>query len=121
MKIAVYGTGYVGLVTGACLSDYGNEVTCIDIDRTKIRKLNNASVTFFEPGLEGIVKKNIQKERLYFSSEIKSLDDFDLVFIAVGTPQSESGAANLDYVYAVAREIRKTIRQENKKINGCCY
>jgi len=106
MKIIVVGTGYVGLVTGACLSDVGIEVVCVDIDREKIRKLNEGILPIYEPGLEEIVHRNAQKGRLKFSTSIAAdIADTDAIFIAVGTPEGEDGSADLKYVLAVADEI----------------
>jgi UDP-glucose 6-dehydrogenase len=90
MKISIVGTGYVGLVTGTCFAETGLEVTCIDKDSEKINKLNNGIIPIYEPGLEKMVGRNIQKQTLSFSTDIRSsLPDSDVVFIAVGTPQEE--------------------------------
>lgn len=106
MKIAVVGTGYVGLVTGACLSDVGIDVTCIDIDEKKIENLKNGILPIYEPGLEGIVKRNFEKGRLKFSTSLaESIQGAEAAFIAVGTPPGEDGSADLKYVLAVAKEI----------------
>jgi UDPglucose 6-dehydrogenase len=106
MKIIVVGTGYVGLVTGACLSEVGVEVVCVDIDYQKIENLRNGIMPIYEPGLEEIVHRNAQKGRLQFSTSIKDdISEADAVFIAVGTPEGEDGSADLKYVIAVAEEI----------------
>ena len=106
MKIAVVGTGYVGLVTGACLSEVGIQVTCIDIDAKKIENLHNGILPIYEPGLEEIVEQNYQKERLHFSRNLaESIQGAEAAFIAVGTPPGEDGSADLQYVLAVARGI----------------
>lgn len=106
MKILVVGTGYVGLVTGACLSDVGIEVVCIDIDASKISRLKKGIIPIYEAGLEELVKRNIEKERLQFSTSLKdNIDGVDVIFIAVGTPQGEDGSADLSYVLNVAAEI----------------
>ena len=106
MKIIVVGTGYVGLVTGACLSDVGAEVVCVDIDREKIDNLNQGILPIYEPGLEEIVHRNAQKGRLTFTTSIAGdIKDADAIFIAVGTPEGEDGSADLKYVIAVAEEI----------------
>lgn len=106
MKIAIVGTGYVGLVTGTCLAEVGMEVTCIDIDTEKIENLKNGILPIYEPGLEEMVLRNTQKERLHFSNDIAtSIIDADVAFIAVGTPPGEDGSADLKYVLAVARSI----------------
>lgn len=106
MKIIVVGTGYVGLVTGACLSDVGVEVVCVDIDKQKIENLNQGILPIYEPGLEEIVHRNAQKGRLKFTTSIKEdISETDAIFIAVGTPEGEDGSADLKYVIAVAEEI----------------
>lgn len=106
MKIAVVGTGYVGLVTGTCFAEVGIEVTCIDIDEKKIEGLKNGVMPIYEPGLEAMVVKNYEKGRLHFSTSLAdSLDGCEAAFIAVGTPPGEDGSADLKYVLAVAREI----------------
>ncbi|PSK94435.1 UDP-glucose dehydrogenase family protein [Taibaiella chishuiensis] len=112
MKIIVVGTGYVGLVTGACLSDVGIDVTCIDIDRKKIDNLNEGILPIYEPGLEEIVHQNAQKGRLKFSTSIaEHITDADIIFIAVGTPEGEDGSADLQYVLAVADQIGTHLEQ----------
>ncbi|MCL2596839.1 MAG: UDP-glucose/GDP-mannose dehydrogenase family protein [Paludibacter sp.] len=106
MKIAVVGTGYVGLVTGACFAEMGIDVTCVDIDATKIEKLKNGVVPIYEPGLDEIIHKNIDAGRLHFTTSLSEcLDNVEVVFSAVGTPPDEDGSADLQYVLAVAREI----------------
>lgn len=108
MKIAVVGTGYVGLVTGACLSDFGNDVYCIDVDKEKIRELSNGVVSIYEPGLDSLVKNNYEEGRLKFTTDIKkALENSDICFIAVGTPMGEDGSADLQYVLGVAESIGK--------------
>lgn len=106
MKISVVGTGYVGLVTGACFAETGVDVTCVDIDKNKIEKLKKGVIPIYEPGLEDIVIRNYDKGRLHFTTELKeSLEDCEAVFIAVGTPPDEDGSADLKYVLGVAREV----------------
>jgi UDPglucose 6-dehydrogenase len=106
MKIAVVGTGYVGLVTGTCLAEVGHEVTCVDIDEEKIKTLNNGGCPIFEPGLEKLIGSNIEHERLFFTTNLKSaLDGAEVCFIAVGTPEGEDGSADLRYVLGVAKEV----------------
>lgn len=106
MKLAVVGTGYVGLVTGACFSHMGNDVTCVDIDEKKIKALKKGVIPIYEPGLEGLVKDGYENKTLFFTTDIKeALSTSDIVFIAVGTPMSENGEANLSYVKAVAKSI----------------
>jgi UDPglucose 6-dehydrogenase len=108
MKIAVVGTGYVGLVTGTCLAEVGMEVTCIDIDVKKIENLKKGILPIYEPGLEEMVLRNTAQGRLQFSNDIEaSIQDADVAFIAVGTPPGEDGSADLKYVLAVARSIGK--------------
>ncbi|PVX50762.1 UDPglucose 6-dehydrogenase [Balneicella halophila] len=110
MRIAVVGTGYVGLVTGTCLANVGVTVTCVDIDKEKIQKLNEGIIPIYEPGLEELVRKNTSQNRLSFTTSLKdSLKGADAVFIAVGTPPNEDGSADLQYVLAVAEEIGKSI------------
>lgn len=110
MKVSVVGTGYVGLVTGTCFSETGLVVTCVDIDKKKIDGLKNGKVPIYEPGLEPMIKKNIEKGRLFFTTNLKeSLEDADAVFIAVGTPPDENGSADLKHVLEVSREIGRLI------------
>ena len=106
MKIAVVGTGYVGLVTGTCFSEMGVHVTCVDVDSNKIEMLMNGSIPIYEPGLETLVRKNIKSGRLQFTTRLEDvLNDVDIVFSAVGTPPDEDGSADLKYVLEVAHTI----------------
>lgn len=106
MKIIVVGTGYVGLVTGTCLADAGHQVTCIDIDASKIQRLQNGQIPIFEPRLEQLVKQNAEAERLTFSTDLaEAMPLVESIFIAVGTPSGEDGRANLEYVYTAAKSI----------------
>lgn len=106
MKIAIVGTGYVGLVSGTCFSETGVDVTCVDIDEKKIKGLINGIVPIYEPGLETMIQRNVEKNRLKFSTSLKdSLEGCQVVFSAVGTPPDEDGSADLKYVLAVAREV----------------
>ncbi len=106
MKLAIVGTGYVGLVTGACMAQMGNDVICVDIDEEKIEKLKKGIIPIYEPGLEEIVKENFKIGTLHFTTDIQeALKKSDIVFIAVGTPQDEDGSADLQYVLAVAKDI----------------
>jgi UDPglucose 6-dehydrogenase len=110
MKISVVGTGYVGLVSGTCFAETGINVTCVDINQHKIDMLNNGHIPIYEPGLEDIYKKNVEKGRLTFTTSLEdSIKDADAVFIAVGTPPDEDGSADLKYVLGVAREIGRKI------------
>ncbi|MEI8084870.1 MAG: UDP-glucose/GDP-mannose dehydrogenase family protein [Paludibacter sp.] len=106
MNISIVGTGYVGLVSGACLAETGAVVNCIDTNQSKIDSLNNGIMPIYEPGLEDLVKRNVQKERLFFKTKLSDVvNESDAIFIAVGTPPDEDGSADLKYVLAVAREI----------------
>jgi UDPglucose 6-dehydrogenase len=106
MKITVVGTGYVGLVSGTCFAETGIDVTCIDIDQKKIDGLNNGVIPIYEPGLESMVERNVEKGRLHFSTSLKDhLEGCEVIFSAVGTPPDEDGSADLQYVLAVAREV----------------
>ena len=106
MKITIVGTGYVGLVTGACLAEVGNQVYCLDLDQEKIDMLNTSGIPIFEPGLENIVKRNMAAGRLQFGSDIAASVAFgELQFIAVGTPPDEDGSADMQHVIAAARNI----------------
>jgi UDPglucose 6-dehydrogenase len=110
MKIAVVGTGYVGLVTGTCFAEVGIDVTCIDIDQKKIDNLRNGILPIYEPGLEEMVARNVKSGRLNFSTSLaESIKGADIAFIAVGTPPGEDGSADLKYVLAVARGIGENI------------
>ena len=112
MKVAVVGTGYVGLVTGTCFADVGIDVVCIDIDETKINNLKKGILPIYEPGLDEMVERNVQKGRLHFTTDIKScVNDCDVVFIAVGTPPDEDGSADLKYVIGVASDIGKNMNR----------
>ena len=107
MKIAMIGTGYVGLVSGACVADFGHQVTCVDKDASKIDALNAGEIPIFEPGLKELVAANVRQGRLSFTTNLaEGLDGAAAIFIAVGTPSRRGdGHADLSYVYGVAREI----------------
>src|SRR5215468_5138856 len=106
MKIAVIGTGYVGLVTGTCLAESGNDVIGIDKDRSKIEVLDKGQLPIYEPGLLELVQRNRREERLRFTTDFRqSLQQSSLVYIAVGTPQNADGAADLDNIWSVADQI----------------
>jgi UDPglucose 6-dehydrogenase len=109
-RIAVVGTGYVGLVSGACLADFGNAVICVDNNKDKIEALKNGVIPIFEPGLDDVVKRNVQAGRLGFVTSLApAVQASEVVFIAVGTPPADDGSADLQYVEAVAREIGKAM------------
>jgi UDPglucose 6-dehydrogenase len=110
MKIAVIGTGYVGLVVGACLAESGNDVICVDKDEAKIRLLKRGRVPIYEPGLEEIVRRNKSEGRLKFTTELpKAVRASQIIFIAVGTPQGEDGSADLQHVMAAARDVARSM------------
>lgn len=112
MKLAVIGTGYVGLVTGTCFSEMGNDVWCVDVDAKKIENLNGGKIPIYEPGLEELVKRNHSEGRLRFTTNLnEALDDTLLAFIAVGTPPNEDGSADLSHVISVARGIGKIMNK----------
>lgn len=110
MRIAVIGTGYVGLVVGTGFSDFGNEVTCVDVDRAKIEALRRGEIPIYEPGLEELVERNVKAGRLHFTTDLaKAVRKAQVVFIAVQTPEGEDGTADLQYVLAAARQIGEAI------------
>lgn len=110
MKIAIVGTGYVGLVTGTCFAEMGTEVTCIDVDQKKIEGLKNGIIPIYEPGLDTLVQRNVKAGRLKFNTKLEEvLDDVEIVFSAVGTPPDEDGSADLHYVLQVAKTIGQNI------------
>ena len=112
MKIAVVGTGYVGLVTGTCFAETGNEVTCIDIDQRKVEKLAAGEITIYEPGLEKIFLRNLKEERLHFTTDLKlGIKDAKIIFLALPTPPGEDGSAHLKYVLGVAKDLGKMLDQ----------
>ena len=113
MKLCMIGTGYVGLVSGVCFSDLGNDVICVDKDNNKINNLKNGKIPIYEPGLEELVKKNIKNNRLNFSTNLKeSVRKSDIIFICVGTPtKKNSNSADLSQVYSVGKEISKSINK----------
>ena len=112
MKIAIVGTGYVGLVSGACFAEMGLDITCVDIDRKKIDALNNGVIPIYEPGLEELVQRNVRAGRLHFTTDLtECLDHVEVVFSAVGTPPDEDGSADLKYVLEVARTFGRHIKK----------
>lgn len=108
MKITIVGTGYVGLVTGTCFAEVGIDVICVDIDKKKIENLQKGISPIYEPGLDGMIARNVEKGRLHFSTDLPSvINESDVIFIAVGTPPDEDGSADLKYVLDVARTVGK--------------
>jgi UDPglucose 6-dehydrogenase len=111
MKIAVVGTGYVGLVTGTCFAETGNNVTCVDIDVNKVNKLSNGEITIYEPGLEKLFLRNLKEERLNFTTNLEEgIRDAAIIFLALPTPPGEDGSADLKYILGVARDLGKLLK-----------
>ena len=111
MRITIVGTGYVGLVTGTCLADMGNTVTCQDIDPSKIDLLNSGGIPIYEPGLEELIRRNSRDERLFFTTDLTECITYcDICFIAVGTPPDEDGSADRRYVIAAAKAIAQAMK-----------
>lgn len=118
MNVTVIGTGYVGLVTGACLADLGNHVFCLDVDVAKIALLNNGGVPIYEPGLKELIDRNVQAGRMTFSTDVEaSVDHASVQFIAVGTPPGEDGSADLQYVLGAANNIGRFMRADTVVVN----
>lgn len=112
MKIAVVGTGYVGLVTGTCLAETGNSVICVDIDAEKVQKMQNGIVPIYEPGLEVLFERNIKQDRLHFTTNLKeAIEDAQIIFLALPTPPGEDGSADLSYVLGVADDLGKILKE----------
>jgi UDPglucose 6-dehydrogenase len=110
MHIAVIGTGYVGLVTGACFAEFGVDVTCVDVDASKIEKLNNGIIPIYEPGLDQIVEKNVRAGRLRFTTDIKSgIEAAQVVFLAVGTPPKADGAPDMSFYQQAAVDVAEAM------------
>ena len=117
MKIAVVGTGYVGLVTGTCFAETGNNVTCIDIDERKVKKLSNGEITIYEPGLEKIFLRNVKEGRLHFTQSLaEGIKDAEVIFLALPTPPGEDGSADLKYILGVAKDLGKIIKPGDYKV-----
>ncbi len=111
MKIAVVGTGYVGLVTGTCFADTGNDVICVDIDADKVKRMQNGEVPIYEPYLDTVFERNIKQERLTFTTDLASaIEDAKIIFLALPTPPGEDGSADLSYVLGVAEDLGKLIK-----------
>jgi UDPglucose 6-dehydrogenase len=118
MNISVFGSGYVGLVAGACFADVGNDVICADINESKISMLNKGEIPIYEPGLSDIVRRNMREERLSFTTDLKmAINESKIIFIAVGTPPDQDGSADLQNVLAVARTIGKTMKESKIIVN----
>jgi len=112
IKICMIGTGYVGLVSGACLADFGHSVTCVDIDADRIARLLLGEIPIYEPGLQDVVRNNVSGERLFFTTDLAAgVRDADVVFIAVGTPSSPDGGTDLKYVFEAARSVAKHLSE----------
>lgn len=117
MKIAVVGTGYVGLVSGTCFAETGNTVTCVDIDQSKIDRLKSGTITIYEPGLEKIFKRNLKEERLFFTTSLEEgIKDASIIFLALPTPPGEDGSADLRYVLGVAKQLGTLIKPGDYKV-----
>jgi UDPglucose 6-dehydrogenase len=118
MKLTIIGTGYVGLVTGACFAEMGNIVYCVDIDNEKIQSLRQSKIPIYEPGLEDLVHRNIAKNNLFFTNDLKEgLDNSEVSFIAVGTPMDEDGRGNIQHVLSAAKEIGKLVSHDMIIVN----
>ncbi|WP_320052663.1 UDP-glucose/GDP-mannose dehydrogenase family protein [uncultured Acetobacteroides sp.] len=118
MKIAVVGTGYVGLVSGTCFAETGTIVTCVDVNEKKISQLNSGIIPIYEPGLENMVKRNVEKQRLFFTTNLKdAMVGAEAIFIAVGTPPDEDGSADLKHVLTVASEIGRNLQVYTVVVN----
>ncbi|CUB12486.1 UDP-glucose 6-dehydrogenase YwqF [Bacillus cereus] len=114
MNIAIFGTGYVGLVTGVCLSDIGHRVTCIDIDENKVARMKKGISPIYEPGLDDLMSKNIKENRLLFTTDCRQgIEEADVIYIAVGTPQQADGSANLQYIEQVALDIANNLEKDS--------
>src|SRR5262245_38339740 len=118
MRVTIFGTGYVGLVTGTCLAEVGHDVVCVDIDEAKVEGLNRGVIPIYEPGLSPMVKANHAAGRLEFTTDAaRAIEHGDVVFIAVGTPPDEDGSADLKYVLAVARTIGQHMQRTAIVVN----
>lgn len=117
MKIAVVGTGYVGLVTGTCFSETGNQVTCVDIDKNKVDKLSSGQITIYEPGLEKLFLRNQKEGRLHFTTSLPdAIKDAQVIFLALPTPPGEDGSADLKYILGVASDLGKLLKPSDYKV-----
>lgn len=117
MKIAVVGTGYVGLVTGTCFSETGNQVTCVDIDKNKVDKLSSGQITIYEPGLEKLFLRNQKEGRLHFTTSLEdAIKEAQIIFLALPTPPGEDGSADLKYILGVASDLGKLLKPTDYKV-----
>lgn len=117
MKIAVVGTGYVGLVTGTCFAETGNNVTCVDIDKSKVDKLSSGRITIYEPGLEKIFLRNQKENRLHFTTSlVEGIQDAQVIFLALPTPPGEDGSADLKYILGVAKDLGALLKEGDYKV-----
>ncbi|MCC7224504.1 MAG: UDP-glucose/GDP-mannose dehydrogenase family protein [Chitinophagales bacterium] len=118
MNIAIVGTGYVGLVTGTCFAEMGNNVICVDIDKQKVAKLQSGQVTIFEPGLETVFERNVNQHRLHFTTDLgQAVEKAQIIFLALPTPPGEDGSADLSYVLGVAKQLGKLIKDYKVVVN----
>src|ERR1700759_1424152 len=114
MKIAVVGTGYVGLVTGTCFAETGNDVMCVDIDKSKVDKLSSGQITIYEPGLEKLFLRNQKEGRLRFTTSLaEGIKDAKIVFLALPTPPGEDGSADLKYILGVAKDLGGLLKKDD--------
>ncbi len=115
MNIAIVGTGYVGLVSGTCFAESGNQVICVDIDAKKVERLKGGEVVIYEPGLDVLFQRNQEGGRLNFTTDLKSaVEKSDLIFLALPTPPGEDGSADLSYVLGVAEQIGKLLKEHKQ-------
>ena len=118
MKITIIGSGYVGLVSGTCFAEIGNNVTCVDIDASKINNLRKGKIPIYEPGLENLILKNIKNRKFIFTTNLReALKDTEISFIAVGTPMGQDGSADLQYVLSVAKSIGEKMKNNMIVVN----
>ena len=121
-SVAIIGTGYVGLVSGACLADFGNTVTCVDIDKAKIERLKKGEIPIYEPGLADVVIRNTAVKRLRFTDSLSdAVSHNDVIFIAVGTPPAEDGSTDLSHVENAARSIGRIITSYKVIVNKALF
>jgi UDPglucose 6-dehydrogenase len=117
MNIAVIGTGYVGLVSGTCFAETGNNVICVDIDQAKVEKLQSGQITIYEPGLEKLFERNLKEGRLHFTTSLaEGIKDAQIIFLALPTPPGEDGSADLKYILGVAADLGKLLQPDDFKV-----